>query len=255
MLFVLDIIEKDKTFKGRIREILKKDTTEINVIPVFDGKSFCRMGTRKRKGEILWNRVSEQLKENDRLIVPLDISVPEEYSHCLFKGERLWDYMLFNSAINEIKKAKINPAHNRVALIDYEGIYARLVERLLFLAADICVITAKYEKYKAVSEELMKNYGFSLVIKTEPDDSLIDFNYIISPENRFVPLRFKGVAFCKNKKRLLNGKCLVGGGFSLPQQYEELWNKKLNKLQFACALYELCEVKELKNLCFTEMCS
>ena len=95
----------------------------------------------------------------------------------------------------------------------------------------------------------------SLIIREEFSEEKGTNAFLLDYNAESVPLSYKGTVFSKNKKHLLNGKSLTPGGFDLPDEYEKLRSEKINKLYFASALYELCDIKELQSLKFNELCS
>ena len=130
-----------------------------------------------------------------------------------------------------------------------------IFKSFLKLASLITVIKNEERKYTELSDRLFEAYGISLMIRKDYYETKKENSFFLDYKGDNIPLSYKGTAFSKEKKFLLNGKTLTPGGFDLPHEYESLWQKNTDKLQFASALYELCRVKELGSIRFNELCS
>lgn len=256
MFAVLALIPADKTLKAKILERFRKpqvNTAEVSL----EERFFFKIEAKEHRGKIPWKEIEDAAWElRDRFILPFDVKVSRNECEIKeFSPKILPKLMLFNSACKEIEKAACKPKENSITVIDDDGIYVNLMEKTVPLASTIRVVTKQPQNYKALSESMMRNYGLSLIISESFDDGALGSRFVIAynPEN--IPLLFEGTVFSGKKKRFMKGSALIGGGITLPEKYEKLWQRNTNKLQFASALYELCGVKELQKLCFDEMCS
>ena len=98
--------------------------------------------------------------------------------------------------------------------------------------------------YEKLSEKLMADYGFSLVVS---DKDTFNCDAVISHECS-VPVYFSGTIFTSEKKYLMNAEVISGCEIDLPDKYEKVRPKNINNLLFAAALYEKCDEKDLGQL-------
>lgn len=252
MFTVVDLKTDKKTKAQRFFQYFKKAEVKINEIPVPFGKSFCISEAEIHRGKIPWKEIEES-SQSENFILPFELKENAPVKE--FEPQILPQIMLFNSALDYMEKLNPPPTKTRFTLVDHKGIFTERLTPVLKLASLITVITKEEKKYTVLSDRLFEAYGISLMIRSDYHETKRENSFLFDYEGNGIPLSYKGTAFSKDKKHLLNGKTLNPGGFDLPSEYEKLWQKNTDKLQFTSALYELCQVKELGNLRFNELCS
>jgi hypothetical protein len=252
-LFTVVDLKNEKTSKiHNFIQYFRKAEVNIKEIPLLSGKSYFISETKYHRGEIPWKDI-EKNAQSENFILPFDLKDKSPLKE--FEPKFLPELMLFNTALDYIKKMNPPPTKTRFTLVDHDGIFIENLAPVLKLASLITVITKEEKKYIELSDRLFEAYGISLMIRRDYHETKRENSFLFDYKGDDIPLSYKGTAFSKEKKLLLNGKTLMPGGFTMPSEYEKLWRKNTDKLQFASALYELCNVKELYNLRFNELCS
>ncbi len=251
MFTVVELNEENRKGFHSLSRFFRKPKVEINTLELKNGKSFYLCKAETRKGRIPWKEI-ELVSPAKNFLVPgcIDGKLPLK----VWVPQKLPQIMLFNSSVEYIKQKALPPAKTHITVIDKEGCCVDFFKEVIKLASHITVVTTD-ERYRNLSDELLNAYGVSLIIRKEFYEDKAENCFLFDYNAERVPLSYKGTVFSKNKKHLLNGKSLTPGDFDLPEEYEKLRSEKINKLHFASALYELCDVKELQSLKFNELCS
>lgn len=252
MFTVVDLKTEKKTKFQRFFQYFRKAEVELKEIPLPFGKSFYLCEAKHHRGKIPWKEIEENT-QNKNFILPFELKGIATLKE--FEPKVLPKLMLFNSALDYIEKLNLPPSEMRFTLVDDDGIFREKLENVLKLASIITVVTKKEEKYNDLSVRLFETYGISLMIRPDYNEAKYENSFLFDYKGDRIPLSYKGTAFSKEKKHLLNGKTLTPGGFDLPSEYEKLWRKNTDKMQFASALFELSNVSDLQNLRFNELCS
>ena len=250
MFTVVELTEEKRMSFFDFARIFRRSKAEITETDIGNGKSFYVCRAEVRKGKIPFEEI-EKASPSKIFLLPTDVA--EKAQIKVFVPKQLPQIMLFNSAVEYIKEKSLPPTKTQITIIDREGIYVDKFKVIIKLASHITVITTD-KRYRNLSDELLSAFGLSLIIRKEFYDDKAENQFLFDYNAESIPLSYKGTAFSREKKHLLNGKSLTPGGFDLPEKYEKLRSKNINKLHFASALYELCRVKELSALKFNELC-
>lgn len=249
---VVDLKPCKKTKLQQFLEHFRKAEINIKEVSVPSGESFYVCETQYHRGKIPWREIAES-SQTENFILPFHLKENSPVKE--YEPQALPQIMLFNSAVEHIKALDIPPSKTRLTIVDENGLYVDIFKSVLKLASLITVITNEERKYTELSDRLFEAYGISLMIRKDYYETKKENSFFLDYWGDNIPLSYKGTAFSKEKKFLLNGKTLTPGGFDLPHEYESLWQKNSDKLQFASALYELCRVKKLGCIRFNELCS
>ena len=252
MFTVIDLKNGEKSKLKRLFQYFRKPDLNITERSVPYGESFFVCEAKHHRGKIPWKEIEENT-QNKNFILPFELKGIATLKE--FEPKVLPKLMLFNSALDYIEKLNLPPSEMRFTLVDDEGIFREKLEDVLKLASIITVVTKNEEKYNALSVRLFETYGISLMIRPDYNEAKYENSFLFDYKGDRIPLSYKGTAISKEKKHLLNGKTLTPGGFDLPSEYEKLWRKNTDKMQFASALFELSNVSDLQNLRFNELCS
>ena len=252
MFTVIDLKNGEKSKLKRLFQYFRKADLNITERSVPYGESFFVCEAKHHRGKIPWSEIAEGT-QSENYILPFELKEIAPLKE--FEPKLLPKLMLFNSALDYMEKLDQPPSEMRFTLVDDDGIFIEKLEAVLKLASVITVVTRKEEKYNALSVRLFETYGISLMIRPDYNEAKYENSFLFDYKGDRIPLSYKGTAFSKEKKHLLNGKTLSPGGFDLPSEYEKLWRKNTDKMQFASALFELSNVSDLQNLRFNELCS
>ncbi|MBQ7295636.1 MAG: hypothetical protein IJW86_05515 [Clostridia bacterium] len=231
--------------ESKLSNIFGKVKIESERVNLPSGDSFFIVRAEKRRGKIPWKRLESCLGIlRSDVILPDGVTVPEDVNITAFMPKLLPRFLLMNSSADYLVEHESDFIFGSLTVYDEMGIYLGYIERLLHCFSAIKIVTQKREVYEKLSCELLKKYGFSLMV-TEKET--FDSDAVISHCCN-VPIYFGGTVFTNEKKYLMNTKAVSGSEILLPPLYENLRPHNVGRVLFASALYEKCAVAELKEL-------
>jgi len=249
---VIQIRENRKSGWKKITERFRKPEVNFRKTEITDGKYFYVCEAELHRGKIPFKEI-KRISPANCFIMPFNTEGEEGVNE--YVPQLLPRIMLFNSAVKYIEKMNVSPSKTQITVVDLKGIHLQKLRELVKLASSVTVITDEEKKYTELSDSLFDSYGISLIIRKEIHSDTQPNSFLFDYDGNNIPLSYNGTVFSESKKYLLNGKTLTPGGFDLPEEYDRLLPDNINKLHFASALYELCDVQELRNLQFNELCS
>ena len=225
--------------------ILKKPQIQSKRINLPSGDAFFIVTTDKHLGRIPWKKLEACLGIlRNNILLPDGITIPEGVNITKFSPDILPRIMLMNSSVHYITNHRLHFQGKNLIIFDEKTLYESYIEKLLSCFSNIKIITDSPEKYKAMSQKLLENYGFSLVISKE---EIFDSEVIISHQCK-VPLYFEGTVFTNENRYLMNSTVFSASEIDLPDLYENLKPKNIEDILFASTLYESCNEKDLGKL-------
>lgn len=243
MFAVLEFTEPEK----KILNIFYKNKFTSQRITLPSGEAFFRVNVFCRKNRIPWKKLERCLgilKQD--VLLPDDIKIPDGIDITAFKPDILPRLLLMNSATDHIQRNNSSP-YGSLTVFDEKAIYQNCIERLIDCFSTVRVVTPEITEYETVCRKLLQNYGFSLVVTSEIN---CDSDVVIS-HSCSVPLYFGGKIYTCEKKYLMNAEVFTGRDIIMPPEYELLLPQNINKLLFASALYEKCNVTEMGSLLYS----
>ena len=229
--------------------ILRKPEIKSQRINLPSDDAFFIVTTDKHIGKIPWKKLERCLGIlRHHILLPNNITIPDSINITAYTPEIFPDLLLMNSATDYIISHKQLFRSKSLAIFDRDGIYQSYIEKLLPCLKNIRVVTDKIDIYNSLSERLMSDYGFSLVVS---DKDSFDCDAIIS-HSCDIPVYFSGTVFTDMKKYLMNAEVFSGSRIELPEEYENLRPENIDRIFFASALYEKCAEKNLGNLLYSD---
>lgn len=256
MFAVLEIENERESLFDRFFDLFKSPVVEKTKVEVPHALPFYVIKTKSFRGDLPWKEIENAAGAlRSRMLFPEKTEVGSFSLLSCFEPAVLPKRLLFNSAVAAIEKMKIDPREVSVTLIDENGYLLDLAEKLVFLAAQIRVVTSCVAAYEQLSSLIFERFGLSVVVSGTVDNNVLSSTFIISDSALCVPLVFGGVLFTNEKRRLMNAAVLCGSGVTLPPEFEELLPVGIDRLSFASALFELCDARELGELGYDEIVS
>lgn len=215
-----------------------------------DGDYFYRVVATEYRGQVPLDEISEKLNKLKGSVL-FDINIPcDESTGCLeFHPSRLPALLLFNSFTDYIHNLSLPPLKSSLTVFDSDGVYADIIQRAVSLFSKIEVYTKKRSLYESISRKLMDEYGISLLVSDSFSGKAPKSTVILSPgEIPFCDF-FGGIIFSLCDTFPPCNCALKGEGIDLPCEYELLRPGGIDKMSFASALYEKCNVQKLGALC------
>lgn len=240
--------------KGFLKDFFSQPQISLDKKSVPDGDYFYIVTVNEHHGQIPVKQAVEKLKRIKGSVI-FDINFPcDENTHCLeFHPQILPSMLLFNSFIAYIKELSLSPLGSSLTVYDNNGIYADLIEKAVPLFSRIEVFTQNEAAYGKVSRFLLDEYGISLSVSSVFSGKAPKTTAVLCPEN--VPFSdfYNGMLFTLSSTAPPCSFKATGYGINLAPEYDLLRPAGIDKMLFACALYEKCGVKKLGRLCFNKL--
>lgn len=252
MFTVVRVKENKKSRWKVFCERFTKAEVNYKEIEINDSKSFYVCEAETHRGKIPWKEI-KRLSPSEHFILPFGTEENEAIKE--YEPKALPEIMLFNSAVSYIRKMNLSPSKTYITVVDERGLLAPSVSACVKLASSVAVVSRAEKEYTKLSDKLFDSYGISLILRNEIHPDTAENSFLFDYEGSNIPLSYSGTVFTKAKRHLMNGKTLSPGGFDLPSEYESYIISGVNKLHFASALFELCDITELGTLQFNELCS
>jgi len=229
------------------------------------GAPFFRLEVAHRgRGELPWAEIERTAgRLRTRMIFPEGVTPPPpphprsasqaqlEPGLRAFVPRRL-PLLLCLRAAQQVLQATRAPARQlRVTVVDSKGILARQLEPLVPLAGSLRVFTPDPPLYRAAAEQLQRRYGVTLVVSDSPA-CFAQSHVVVADDLRLFTGREGGLILTPDTGTSLPGcRAARCGEPILPEAYARLCPPGIAPLRFACALFELCGVKEMERLRFS----
>jgi len=232
------------------------------------GAAFFRLEAAQRgKGELPWAEIERAAgRLRTRMLFPEGLCPPPpapprsaaqaqlEPGLRAFLPRRLPLLLCLRTAQQILQKTEAPARQLRVTVVDPRSVLARQLEHLVPLAGSLRVFTPEPAIYRAAAAQLQRRYGVTLVVSDSPA-CFAQSHLVIADDLRLFTGRESGLILTPDTETPLPGgaACRVarGRGPLLPEAHAPLCPPGIDPLLFACALYELCGVKEMERLRFS----
>jgi len=229
------------------------------------GAPFFRLEvTRRGKSELPWAEIERMAgRLRTRMLFPEGVCPPPpppartasqaqlEPGLRAFVPRRLPLLLCLRAAQRVLQDARIPARQLRVTVVDSRGALARQLEPLVPLAGSLRVYTPDPAVYRAAAGQLQRRYGVTLVVSDSPA-CFAQSHVVVAEDLRLFTGRESGLILTPDSGTALPGcRAARCGEPLLPEAYARLCPPGIDPLRFACALYELCGVKEMERLRFT----
>lgn len=250
MFFTLCITEEKEKF-SYLKDYFRQPEIIVEKISFSGCAPFYAIKAKRHRGAVPWGEISRVAgRLSSRGIFSSELEIPEGASVERYCPEALPLRILFNSSLDIIKKLGTDCLKSSVTVFDENGYLTDLIEKLVFLCANIQIITSCTDIYEKTGRYLFEKYGVSPVITACGGREILKSTYIITPSCAELSAFFKGVVFTLENKRGLWTSVVFPKEISLPEKYRQYLPSGTDALCFASALYELCGIKELSDLKF-----
>jgi|GEM_PF-1428310 len=230
------------------------------------GAPFFRLEVPTRKGrqaELPWAAMEQAAgRLRTRLLFPEGVIPPPppqarsaaqaqlEPGLRAFQPKRL-PLLLCLRAARQVLLAAQTPARQlRVTVVDTKGVLCHAVELLVPLAGSLRVYTPDFSMYRSAAARVLHRHGATLIL-SDSAGCFAQSHVIIADDLQLFTGREPGLIFTPDISTNLAGCRVVRcHAPQLPEAYAKLCPPGIDPLQFACALFELCGVKELERLPF-----
>lgn len=251
MFAVLKILENEKGFLAKLKFRFNPPEPKLLRVNVAGGAPFYYL-------EIYENQCGENYNEivyalgrcSEYLVLCGNYTLPENKLLGVYRPAKLPQLLLMNSAVSFLDKLKYDKTEFGIGIVDMRGDYTAFVEDFVNRAASVRVVTECPERYEPVREKLFDEWGFSLVV-SESYSLIKDCDLTVSPETNTQRLYNRSIVYFDREKKLRN--VYKAGQFSIPEEYKKIMPEGVDPLIFASALYELCGVKPIRELKYSNL--
>lgn len=254
MFATVELKEGQTGLRAFFRDLFSEPEIELirNSLP--EGDCFYRVLVTEHRGGLPISQLCEKLKKlKGSVIFNLDFPTGE-VTRCLeFHPRSLPCFLLFNSFCDYISSLGLTPAKASLCIFDQKGIYPELTERLIKLFGKIEVYTKNTDLYDKAARTLMEKYGVVLTVRNRFKAEVPASTVILSPDRLPFCDFFKGIIFTLGEKAPPCSCLIRGDGIDLPAELELLRPGGIDKMTFACALFEKAGVTSLSRLSFKNL--
>lgn len=247
MFCVLHVLPDRKTVFRFFRRFQKPAPPEVQKVPVRGGAFFYDVTVyADRRGEVDLTELPKAVGSSAQRILlcdgmDLELSPPMR----LFKPSLFFSVVFMHSALDFLKADDTPPEQRILGIVDPDARLPQAILPFVKLAKTIKVYTKSPQRYKTLSDELLEDWGLSLILSETPQ-ALSDCTVLLDPFAQNGK-SFSGLlTLHKNGKSVLAGESIV-----LPPEYAERCPPGADPALFAAALYELCNISDLNALCYT----
>lgn len=194
-------------------------------------------------GKIKWKTVLKAVPNRPgSIITDKRISFPNTCNFKPYDTSAYFNTLYFNLFRSCLRHCP--PSRSNLAIIDKEGRLFNEALTLLKQAATVFVVTANRQRYLAVNETAANLYGAELII-------VDNISPIMSCTAVFAPFGTSGYGSLRAHPFLFapkQGVWFCSEDIFLPPDIERLRPGGVDKLEFAAALYEKCQIHSLLSL-------
>jgi len=224
----------------------------------------ARAGKSTARGDLPWAEIERTAgRLRTRMLLPEGIYPPPlpsprsasqtqlEPGLRAFVPRRLPLLLCLRAAQQILQAARVPARQLRVTVVDSKGALTRQLEPLVPLAGSLRVFTPEPGLYRAAAEQLQRRYGVTLVVSDSPA-CFAQSHVVVAEDLRLFTGRESGLILSPDAETPLPGcRAARCGDPLLPESYARLCPPGIDPLRFACALHELCGVKEMERLRFS----
>ena len=249
MFATIKTVSEPENFWGKIKYNLLPPPIQSEVVHVDGGSDFLKLTVPIVRGKIYWNHVQSVAgAAAQNLLTTRDVAVREQPQLRTFQSDKLQQLVTINSFFKLLSLLPAGMLEKECAVIDFPGTLARNLRLLPRRCRTVRIITANPEKYRALAEESLTQYGCALQIN-EDITAAFSAPVVLIPHRAQIPTAFSStsVVFAAFRENLYTSRLITAEGISLPEKYLSLMPKGIPPLQFAGALYELSGVSALAD--------
>lgn len=241
-------------FTGLVRDIFTLPEITLTRVKIPCGEWFYRVAVTQYRGQIPVEETVHKLKRL-RNSVLFDVNFPCDESTVMleFSPSEFTAQLLFNTALDYIRKLDTEPAERSLCIFDYDGFYVNKLEAAVPLFSKIRVYTKNTASYEKVAAGLMEGYGIAVAVSDSFSGKAPECTAVICAGEVPFDNFFNGMLFTNAERVPACSVCIRGFGLDLPGEYELLRPSGIGRMYFAAALYEKGAVKSLGELKFKKL--
>lgn len=241
-MFVLieDVTKRER--KEKISIIKKDKAPTVKCIRLKNRRCFYKIEAEEKRGLLPWEEIERLCGTlSKKAVLPKNIKGKETTKIKPYESQMFLEKALLRMSCEILKEKR---AQNlSITLFDKKGILQKETEGLVPFSRSLCVVTDKAQNYEKAQQQLIMKYGLSLKVRHDGENAACLSDVLIAPYD--FPISFSETLFTLKKGRSLAKKIYVLKDISLPTFYNEILGENTDRLLFASALYEICDIKEM----------
>lgn len=252
MFVVLRTVKPVKGIFKRRKQRKTINKSEASVCHTERGLPFFILDVLEGNQSSDWEKIAEKCgRYSSRIIAPRNYILPEQGKLKRFVPITMCSVLLFNTAEEIIRKARLSPENISVTVTDRNAVIQSAVNRLLPLASSVRIITSKPERYARACADAFDEYGASLIIRSSYEPTLKP-DIVICCDGILSPAMQNAVIFtCKSK---VCGKIrFLCSKIELSENHKSIIPDEIDGVDFAGALTELCGSTEYRCSSFSDL--
>lgn len=237
MFTVLNITKRKTNIFEKLFGCFIKDEYVVRTVGVYKGAPFYELNVTVGKREVDTQKILDCVGRCSRRIVTNNFDLlPQNSDFNLFKSNKLYSKMMQNTFVkildnNDFKKHPVS-----VCVVDANGLNTDFARMLCDYSSTLMIVTEKGERYRKICDDIMEDTGLCPIMKNNVSDEKIVINL---DENTMTVNNGNGSYILQS-----------GDDFIVPEIYDYLKPKEIDKYDFYSALYELCGVFSLADCVF-----
>lgn len=234
--------------KHKIRKAVNNSC--LQSVSTENGLPFYFLDLPEGMSPSLWDTAEKKCgRYASRIVAPRTLALPDCGKIRRFFPAEMPSILIFNTAIDIIKKSRIAPDRISITVTDISARHSSGLESLLPLSSAVRIVTARPERYASACQRAFEEYGASVLLRSEYEPSGKP-DIIICCDGRLSPKAENAAVFCHKSKSI--GKLQIrGSGINLKPHHREIIPESIDAVDFAGALTELCGCSEYKKSIFS----
>jgi len=206
---------------------------------------------KTKNGKINWEKLAKLFGNNNvEILCSEKINIPDNLNLKKFRSSEYRRRLSVNTALEVLKLSRIKANSIKILFIDSCGKYVKDIHNFLKFSNQICVFTENKRVYEREENNIMKQYGASLLI-TDNIKLSSNYNFIISPEifKNFFIIEKESYVFTSGRSNFWGGeKVIFDYEVQIPQEYKKYKPQEISDNEFLEAIFYEQEFEDLKNI-------
>ncbi len=221
-------------------------------VPTEKGFPFFILDIPSSPSNSQWEEIARKCgRYVSRIVAPRSLSIPEYGGMKRFLPLFMPSLLVFNTALETIKKSAPDPYKISITLTDRNAFHPSRVHKLLPFSSSVRIITAHPEKYALTCKKALDEYGASLILRSSYEVSG-KTDIVICSDGGISPQMHSAIIFSHRPVTagIMN---FCGSGIALSEKHSSLIPADTDPIDFAGAVTELCSDGEYKNAVFSDV--
>ncbi|MDR2524999.1 MAG: hypothetical protein LBC83_02220 [Oscillospiraceae bacterium] len=263
MFACLQVLPREMSPLARVRAKYHPAPPRLARVNLPAGAPFFCLEVHAGKSGVPWDAVERAAgRLRTRILPPVGVCLPPPVQLAkgreiaglrVFEPKRLPAFLSLRAAQQVLRGCETPARDLSVALVDPKGLFARALEPLVPLTGSLRVYCPDFSLYRAAAALLLERYGATLILSDSPA-CFAHSDIVVAPELSLCAGHERGLVFSQDVAASPSCRVVRGVDPILPAAIEKLRPPGIDRMLFACALFELCGAKDPELLRFDAFC-